>query len=325
MVDIKKAAEKSKGQMASALTAGLKTISESQEVTFSLYVRVILPLDGFLFWVKADLLSPPGSQQPGLPARPVGVPLALRAQGSLHWMTTTQQTDIASQGLNNVLFTTSKKIEEFNATDSDCMYIGEVDGAPFSFSWMGNRYEQADLYHYRGESIYPVMRSQMITSLDDFRPHELVVSNCLPILIALNSPGGKSLSVYPSFLIPQNVVPPYVVVDVKNTRPLQMAPLIVDGERWQHVMDTVRVTLFGLDNARALQYVDYIVTQAMLYEQFGISNSPVPLDDKMNQREINAIAMKKHVDFEINYYQQAANLAALKYIKSVFVNWTFKI
>lgn len=325
MVDINKAAEKSKGQMASALSQGLKTISESQEVTFSLYVRVILPLDGFLFWVKADLLRKPEPHQPGLPVPPADMPLSLRAQGSLHWMTTSQQTDITSQGLNNVLFTTSKKIEAFNATDSDSMYIGEVDGAPFSFSWMGNRYEQADLYHYRGESIYPVMRSQMITSLDDFRPHELVVSNCLPILIALNSPGGKSLSVYPSFLIPQNVVPPYAVIDVKNSRPLQMAPLITGGERWQFVMDTVRVTLFGLDNVRALQYVDYVVSHAMEYEQFGVSNSPVPLDDKMNQRELNAIAMKKHVDFEINYYQQSATAVALKYIQSVIVNWDFKI
>lgn len=324
MTSVTEAAENAKGQMASVLSEGLKTISESQEVTFSLYVRLILPLDGFLFWVKADLLTPLALAQLGIAPINTTVPLSVSAQGSLHWMTTSQQTDITSQGLNNVLFTTSQKIDEFNSVDADSMYIGEVDGAPFSFSWMGNRYEQADLYHYRGESIYPVMRSQMITSLDGFNPQALVVSNSLPIFLSLNAAiAGTALRIYPAYLVPQNVKPPFLVVDVKNTRPLQMAPLM--PQRAQHVMDTVRVTLFGFNNDQALLYTDYIVNQALLYEEFGISNCPAPVDDKMNQRELNAIAMKKHIDFELNYYQQTSSDIAVRYISEVFVNWNFNI
>lgn len=49
------------------------------------------------------------------------------------------KTSIACQRLNNVLLTTSKKIEAFNATNSDSMYIGDVDDAPFSLSGIANR------------------------------------------------------------------------------------------------------------------------------------------------------------------------------------------
>ena len=41
----------------SVLDLGLDTLSSGQEITFTQYVRVILPFDGFIFWVKADLLS----------------------------------------------------------------------------------------------------------------------------------------------------------------------------------------------------------------------------------------------------------------------------
>ena len=39
------------------LDSGLETISNSQTVTFVQYVKLILPLDGYVFWVRSDLVS----------------------------------------------------------------------------------------------------------------------------------------------------------------------------------------------------------------------------------------------------------------------------
>ena len=44
--------------LGAALKAGVDTISLSQQLTFTLYKRLVLPLDGYLFWVKASILVP---------------------------------------------------------------------------------------------------------------------------------------------------------------------------------------------------------------------------------------------------------------------------
>ena len=47
-----------RGQMAAGLALGLETLSQNQTITFTRYHRLVLPMDGFVFWVKADLLTP---------------------------------------------------------------------------------------------------------------------------------------------------------------------------------------------------------------------------------------------------------------------------
>ena len=46
-----------KTQLGSGLADGLNTISANETVTFSLYVKLILPLDGYVYWVIASLLT----------------------------------------------------------------------------------------------------------------------------------------------------------------------------------------------------------------------------------------------------------------------------
>lgn len=83
------------------------------------------------------------------------------------------------------------------------------------------------------------------------------------------------------------------------------------------------MTLYGMNNKQALDYVDYIVNEALDFEEFGITNSPVVIDDKLNQVEINALA-EKHIDFDINYYQQTARDIALQLIKEAFITLEIK-
>lgn len=309
-------------QLASILENATETISSNQEVTFTLYVKLILPSDGYVFWVNSLLLTTAALSNETLMKR-IGLnnnaiallKKQLTISGSLHRQVTAKQEDISNLSLNHVIFTALSEVDEFNNVDPQLMWIGEINGAPYSFSRLDSRYYQAGLFHYRGDSIHPVLRAQMITSLDGFNLDQLIVSNSLPILMSLN----KHLTVYPAQLVSPNLSPPYAVVDVRDTKPLQAAAHFY-GDRSQHVQDTVRVTLTGLNNDAALRYVDYVIQEALDDEQFGIINSPVVIDDKMNQNEINALAMRKHIDFDINYYQKTATSIAKQLITSVFID-----
>ena len=39
------------------LAAGVDMLSIQQEITFTRYIRLVLPLDGYVFWVKADMVA----------------------------------------------------------------------------------------------------------------------------------------------------------------------------------------------------------------------------------------------------------------------------
>ena len=56
---------------------------------------------------------------------------------------------------------------------------------------------------------------------------------------------------------------------------------------------------------------------------FGIMNSPVPKDAKRGQIEINTIAQKKVIVFEVNYYQTRVNSLAQQLIKSAFLSGVY--
>src|SRR5579859_5132197 len=88
-------AQTGKNQLAAELGEGLTTLSLNQTVNFTLYVKLILPLDGYVFWVNANLLTDSAiygasqynaieygnSGSKGLP------PKLIQAQGSLHYAT----------------------------------------------------------------------------------------------------------------------------------------------------------------------------------------------------------------------------------------------
>ncbi|WP_337049959.1 hypothetical protein [Serratia fonticola] len=323
MAKVSSTSKNQKGELAASLEEATTSISSDQTVTFTLYVRLILPLDGFVFWVNANLLQDKAistSLGLGTFAYPDNKK-SVTVKGSFHHQAETRQEDISTRTHNHLIFTALSKVDVFNQVSPGAIWVGDIDGVPYTFSSMANRYKQAGLYHYRGDSIQPVMRSQMITSLDDFDPQKLVVSNSIPIFMALN----QYVAAYPAQLVEPNLTGPYAVIDVRETRPLQMAPHVVqlpDGTvlRYQHVQDSVRITLLGLNNDKALNYLDHIITTAVMDEEFGITNCPVVIDDKLPQREIGALAMKKHIDFDINYYQQTARSIAMKLITSAFID-----
>ncbi|MBW5879366.1 hypothetical protein H0I71_23330, partial [Yersinia enterocolitica] len=74
----------------------------------------------------------------------------------------------------------------------------------------------------------------------------------------------------------------------------------------------------------ALDFVDFVVNKAQEEETFGITNMPIPQDAKSGQVEINALAKKKTVDFEVNYYQATTREISQQLINTVIVNYEVK-
>ena len=308
-------------QLNSDLKAGLRALDRLQEIEFVKYVRLVLPLDGFVFWVKADMLGGSANYNSllfntnGLNSadRRIASAPIIKIWGSLHYSTDNKQELDQTIGLNNVIFTSESDIDDFNDIGESVMYIASFNDIQFSFSRRGSFYSQVGLYHYQGEAIHPAMRSQIIDDVRFFDQSQ-IVSNSLTIFMMLN----QFMPVFPSFLVPQNMRPPYAVCDVKDTFALQSAPYVdINSNRWQLVQDNVSITTYGLNNNKIIDYLDYVVNEAMTQEYFGVMNMPVPKDEKRPQTELNVIAQKKIIEIQVNYYQSRIRNIARQLITDV--------
>jgi hypothetical protein len=301
MTSISEAAD-IQSQMMGALRDGVESLDLSAEVTFQGYSRTVLPLDGFVFWV------------PTVP---------LKARGSLHYSQETQQNEDETQGFATVLFTSEDPVADFSATPDDTLWVASVAGFRYAFSQQQGFYSPAGLWHYFGHSVQPALATQLLDRPQSVDPNRAVVSNSLPLWLMLNgylSPfyDGFNISgvpfvvapptLYPSFMLPSNLVPPYGAVHIgdgeTDTEALQAAPLITaDRSHYQLVADTVRVTLYGLQNDECMDFIDTVNQYSRSTNHFGIMNSPVFRDSKRTQNELNTIAMKKVATFRVSYYQ----------------------
>lgn len=318
-------AVQAKDPLASALAAGVEVLSNVQTITFTRYHRLILPLDGYAFWVKASLISPSAVYNRmllnrfGYNSMPKVLVEALTfdVEGSLHYASETRQDETHNYATNRVVFTSLQEIQDLNEIAPDELWLGEFDGLRFAFSSRSSFYRQADLFHYVGFAVYSDMATQIIDSPIGFSRAQ-IVSNSLPAWLALNSYfppygfGNPGIALYPSHLVPDNIKPPFAAVHIipEGTRALAGAPLLAsDGSHSQLCADRVRVTLWGLDNARAMDFMDCFYQYSADVGVLGIMNSavgiPVVRDDKRIQPELLTLSQKKTVDFEVSYQQSA--------------------
>lgn len=329
----------SQSAFASAMRQGLEAIDRDQTVTFTQYQRAILPADGYLFWIKT--------------------PNTITVDGSLHYSINKQQNETETVSVNQVLFTAEREIEAFSAIRQDSLWIGDIassEGPPcecddddleagqifpikFAFSSRGGYYKQADIYHYVGTAVLPAMMSQLIENPASF-PATPIVSNSLPIWLAQSRFGH----VYPSFMVPSNLEPPYIVAHIEpgGTEAVQhfpdytpgflpnsdpppayvpgvpipdtgTAPLYHQKSR-QLASDRVRLTLIGFDNQRAQKYLSYLMQNSMDLNTFGFQNSPIIRDEKVTQVELATLQQRKTIEIVASYYQGAADVIAQRLI-----------
>lgn len=328
------------GQAAADLRAGLSLISLNQTITFTKYVRLVLPLDGYVFWVKADLLSSSALLNAGAFNQfafneypPAITPAAtVSVRGSLHYGSDSQQTEVANYTANRVVFTSEVEIQEFNEIGPNVLFIGEFDGIKFAFTQRQSLYRQMDLYHYVGDAVYSFMASQLVDKLEGFDTRNVVVSNSLPIWLALNLteqkypfPMRMPVQLFPSFLVPSNLPPVYGVVHIppEATQALQSVPrLDSKSSHLQLASDRVRITLYGTRNFNALDFVDYVLNYIGYDgDPMGLMSAPIVRDEKQIQSELSVIAMRKTVEFQVSYTQQRIRDIARQLILHAFVTY----
>lgn len=332
----------------SSLKALVDTISYDQVVGFDLYVRLVLPLDGYVFWVKAStvsrsaLLNAMGMNTSMLNEADVEVPVAkFYAKGSLHYATDSRQTEAANYSANRVVFTSEQPVQDLNAVSDDLLYIATFDGptlgssdAPatttairFAFSSRGSYYKQTDLWHYVGYAVYSTMATQVVEDVRLLSTSQLVVSNSMPSWLAFGQydplypvpvPRPR-VPFFPSFLVPDNKAPPYVAVHVapEVTESIQSLPVLGPlTEQYSLARDRVTLTLYGCNNdvAQSLYYA--LMQYSLDTEAFGITNMPVVIDDKEGQNELNTLAQKKRIVFEVSYNQSDVRNIARQLIES---------
>lgn len=315
-------------QFAADARSGLELLDLNQTVTFTKYVKTVLPLDGYVFWVKADLLSDSAllnssnlnetllNDSPTI-ATPAD---QIQVNGSLHFSYGANQGETENKAILGVRFTSEQEIQDFKLIDPQTIYIGEFLGSKFAFSatgvgdnGRGGNYEQAGIFHYYGEAINPVLLTQIIDDPTQLDTSNVITSNSLAFWLGMDATNPvaqyrptQGIKLYPSFLVPQNLPPTYGVVsiDPETTSALQAFPRIDSNyNHYQLVTEKVKITLYGLRNFNALDFVDYVINYSEDTDNFGIMNMPVIRDEKRNQVELSIIAMKKTVEFEINYYQ----------------------
>jgi hypothetical protein len=199
---------------------------------------------------------------------------------------------------------------------------------------VGLNYQQAGLWHYRGFAVYPALASQLVESAADL-PVGPIVSNSLPIWLAQNA----MAPVYPSFLVPDNVVPPYITAHIEPSQTVALQgfpefiwPGVTEGgsdpsplhdlPSSQLMRDTVRLTMYGFNNQQAIQFYASLIDYSLNTDEFGFCNSPAIRDEKRTQVEIAALAMKKTLEIQASYYQGTADAIARRLILSASVTTT---
>jgi hypothetical protein len=308
--------ESAKTPLASALEAGVNTISLNQVLTFELYERKVSPIDGMVYWVNAQLLSNLGGTlnteeynvspyNQGTPEQP-NVPFTLQVKGSLHYTAQLNQSEDRSTAVANVIFTSLAFVQSFTVTNPQQMYICsyETEGGvlKFGFSEKIPFYQQAGLWHYRGTTLYSAMNTQIIEKIEDLDLATQTVSNSLPIWLSLDVP----FNIYPSYLVPQNLSPPFIAIHIEGSQTTALAQTTFLNSKlssYQLSKDTVRVHFYGLSNNQAIDFMNYVFQYTLDTELLGLMNLPIIQDQKVTQPEYNFIAKKKEAIFEVNYYQ----------------------
>lgn len=331
------------------LDAGVDLLSMQQTITFQKYVRLVLPLDGYVFWVKVGVASPSAllnvmelNQVTLNQAGEEPSPSKFIARGSLHYATDSRQTEASNISTNRVVFTALQPVQDLNQIGSDELYIGTFDGpAPgqlqtgptgttairFAFSSRSSFYKQANLWHYVGYAIYPTMETQIIDNPQLLDTTKLIVSNSLPLWLNFNHYNPTwpvpvprpRVSFYPSFLVPDNKRPAYVAVhiDPANTEAQQSQPFMSSmTDSYVLARDRVTLTLYGCDNQVASDIRDSLLQYSFDTELWGVMNIPVIADDKEGQNEINTLAQKKKMVFDVSYNQAAIRNVARQLIES---------
>jgi len=319
-------------ELASGLQLGTTTLSQNQTLSFVLYKRLVLPVDGFVFWVKASSLQ---KRTPALyDYTPYdtgtfnstsGAQLASESfsiLGSLHYFQEIHQEEDTTYTRQLGLFTSTKEVNDFARLAPDELYITTLpNGTRIAFNGQIGRYDQAGLWHYNGRALYSTEATQVLESATQLNTQLQIVSNSLPIWLAMST---SSLPVYPSYLSGLNIYPPYITADITGTTAMGQSPVYgSSSSQSQLVTEQIKFTLYGLNNNVVLDFQTMLLNNSLPEDAaYGVMNMPVPIDDKKVQSEFQIIAQKKTMILQVNYYQSRARNIARQLIEQAGITLT---
>jgi hypothetical protein len=299
-------------QLAAAQAAGIDVISGGQVILFRRYYRVVSPLDGMVFWVRDAVITPgavPGFLGPNQQALNVGSiiadgPTRQVTPSSLHHTTLNQQSEDESFSLQKITLTAQQPVDFLTDIAPTVLWVGELNNLRFAFSQRTGFYINANTYHYRGDALYPSLATQLVEDPAEL-DLSLSVSNSLPIWLLIAQPG--TFPAYPSYLVPDNIQPPYASVHIgeDDTTPIAAGAYHDQtSTRWQLARDRVRITFYGVRNDAAMDYLDAVTRYTRENPAvIGVKNTPIIKDAKRGQTEMSIIAIKKVAVFDVNYFQ----------------------
>ena len=289
-------------QLLGALRQGLESLDLRELQPFQVYTRTVLPVDGYVFWTPTTTES---------------------VRGSLHYAQQIEQGVDETVGFATIILTSEDKVMALSEMNENKIYVATQGNFRYAFSRQDGFYTHAGLWHYFGHSIYPAMESQLLDPGNTIDFSRAVVSNSLPFWIDINSYSPTYLgltnpvTLYPSYLVAENLEPPYGVVDIQTTNAIQSTPLRgIYGSHTQLVRDHVEITLYGLQNNEALDFQDLVNQYTLDTGNFGLMNTPALFDEHRTQVELQALAMKKTLKLDIDYYQSRSAAVAFQLIKS---------
>lgn len=299
------------GLLHDALTAGIADISQQTTVSFTIYQKVVLPLDGFVFWLRSAVFD---------------------QTGAIHFMIERDQDETETRARNTIVFTTTEQVQEFNDTNTQQLVVGEIADRRYAFSRHGWFFPQAGVWHYQGTGLPSSTDTQLVDDPSQINTTTPIVSNSLPAWLTLVSydpvwvswpvERNPHVTLYPSFLVPDNLDPPYGVVHIEPSRieALQDTAMWTTPtfDHYQLTRESVRVTLYGCNNNQAADFLDLVEQYSLDTDSFGILNMPTIRDGKKPWPEGMVIAQQKFVDFEVSYIQTRINDVARQLITSAF-------
>lgn len=290
-----------------ALAAGIADISQATTVTFTVYQKLVLPLDGFVFWVRTSTFD---------------------QSGAVHWLTEREQEESETRARNVVIFTTTERIEDLNQSNNQILVVGDLIGRKFAFGRHNWYFPQAGIWHYQGDGLPASLDTQLVDDPSQLDPTKLIVSNSLPAWLALVSydpvwvswPVDRNphVTLYPSYLVPDNQPPPYGAVHIEpsRTEALQTTAMWLTPtyDHYQLTREAVRVTLYGCNNDMAADFLDLALQYSLDTDAFGLMNMPTIRDGKKTWSDGMVIGQEKVIDFEVSYVQTRINDVARQLI-----------
>lgn len=308
--------------IADALAAGIIDLSKARDIPLNLYSRQVLPLDGFVFWLLSGSTT---------------------VKGVLHYTSDRPQEEAGTLTESTVVLTTTTEIVQLNASNTQTLVVGAVEGQKFAFHRHGFFFAETNVWHYEGTTINASKSTQIIDDPGLLDPTQVIVSDSLPIWLQIASyspiwlnPPNPLVPLYPSYLVPDNLPPIYGAVhhEPEQIRALQDAPLLRPQQgvspnptpggppinvgllHNQLVSEHVRVTLYGCNNATAADFLDTVLRYSLDTDNIGIMNMPAIRDGKEGWAPGMLIAQQKIIDFEVSYVQNRAYSVATQLIAS---------